>query len=66
MFGYRDSGNRPLSETLQFLTLYGNQFHDHGPPGKRHDAAINATGAKEVAFRRSDYEKSGKYKMYLH
>nr|AXS59163.1 toll-like receptor 3 [Leguminivora glycinivorella] len=46
VFSLQDANQRPLSEVIEYLTLYGNKFDDHQSTGDRYDSFLNATEAR--------------------
>lgn len=44
IFQLRDSQLRPLASTLEYMTLYGNQFLGMSTAGEHYSLVFNATG----------------------
>ncbi|XP_073965284.1 uncharacterized protein isoform X2 [Choristoneura fumiferana] len=49
VFTVRDTEGRALADTVEYITMYGNQFDDHQSTGDRYDSFINATQARALA-----------------
>ncbi|KOB73670.1 Toll9, partial [Operophtera brumata] len=50
VFVFRDSTGQLLSETLEYITFFGNLFSDISAPGDVYGVSMNATEARERAI----------------
>ncbi|GBP57031.1 hypothetical protein EVAR_45786_1 [Eumeta japonica] len=50
VFDMRDNHGRPLSQTVSYMSLYGNRFEDVSMPGRHYEVDMNATRASELMF----------------
>ncbi|KAM3955582.1 toll-like receptor 2 type-1 [Aphomia sociella] len=48
VFNQKDQNGRPLRQTMEYLTLYGNNFKDISSPGVQYDIIMNATDIEET------------------
>ncbi|XP_075988909.1 uncharacterized protein LOC142984912 isoform X2 [Anticarsia gemmatalis] len=48
VFQFQDYKGRYLSDTVEYMTFYGNTFISISSPGQEYDVTLNATGAAET------------------
>ncbi|XP_052749035.1 toll-like receptor 13 [Galleria mellonella] len=61
VFDQRDTNGRPLRQTVEYLTLYGNNFKDISAPGVQYDIMLNATDVVETHL---EYAKFGEKSIW--
>ncbi|XP_026322715.1 toll-like receptor 13 [Hyposmocoma kahamanoa] len=50
IFHFQGRSGQPISSTVEYLTLYGNNFLNFNAPGAHYGVRMNATDAKEADF----------------